>query len=42
MRPRRTFTTEPKKQIVENILSGMLTPGSACRKYNIAYPVISR
>lgn len=42
MRIRRTFTKEFKKQVVENILSGVLTPAAACRQYNIAYPVISR
>ena len=41
MRIRRTFTKEFKCRVVEELLSGIATPASQCRKYNIAYPVIA-
>jgi transposase-like protein len=42
MSTRRTFTNEFKRQVVEEILSGGTTTAAACRKYAIAYPVVSR
>jgi transposase-like protein len=42
MRTRRTFSNEFKRQVVEEILSGGITTAAACRKYVIAYPVITR
>ena len=39
MRTRRLFTKEFKRQVVEEILSGVTTIAAACRKYSIAYPV---
>ena len=42
MRSRRTFSTEFKRQIVEEILSGASTTAAMCRKHSIAYPVVAR
>ena len=42
MRSRRTFSTEFKRQIVEEILSGASTTAAQCRKHSIAYPVVAR
>lgn len=38
----RTYTKEFKRQLVEEILSGISTPAALCRKHNIARPVLSR
>lgn len=42
MRTRRTFSNEFKRQVVEEILSGVTTTAAVCRRYSIAYPIISR
>lgn len=42
MSTKRTFTNEFKRQVVKEILSGGITTAAACRKYDIAYPVIVR
>ena len=42
MRQRRSFNNEFKRKVVEEIISGSTTIGSQCRKYQIAYPVVSR
>ncbi|MDO9574801.1 MAG: transposase [Candidatus Contubernalis sp.] len=38
----RTFSKGFKRQLVEEILSGVATPAALCRKHNIARPVLSR
>lgn len=38
----RTYTKEFKRQLVEEILSGISTPAALCRKHNIARPILSR
>jgi transposase len=42
MRSRRTFSTEFKRQIIEEILSGASTTAAQCRTHSIAYPVVAR
>lgn len=42
MRQKRHFSTEFKKQVVEEILSGTTKPTQVCRKYNIAPPVVAQ
>lgn len=38
----RTYTKEFKRQLVEEVLSGISTPATLCRKHGIARPVLSR
>jgi len=36
MKPKRTFTVEFKRQVVEELLSGISSPAQITRKYNLA------
>jgi transposase-like protein len=36
MRHRRSFAVEHKRQIVEELLSGMISPGQLTRRYEIS------
>lgn len=36
MKPKRTFTVEFKRQVVEELLSGISSPAQLTRKYNLA------
>ncbi len=42
MKHRRSFSNEFKRKIVEDIMSETATKATLCRRYNIAYPVITR
>ena len=42
MRQRRTFTKEFKKQVVEEILSGVSKPSQLARRYTIDHAVLAR